>query len=146
MIPGRQMAPGDHTCDYLSLNKWGKGFFSYDKYSDVTYHQNGVQIYAPEDGLTIYQRRDFLAPRYYDQGCDVIPLNSRSSVAEQKMLQENFRSTDPFQSNDNPLTCVGIKGLGINSYGGWEIPQGQKKPIWMLNDENYKYSGKQCNQ
>lgn len=132
-----------NQCEKLGFNKWGRGFKTQEKYKDITYHENGMQIYSPEDGLTVYQKRPFLTPEFYDQGCyewycpqkRLCPDGKLAGPTSQEdnMFKYYFASTDPYELNGGPQQCVGIKNSDINSYLGWEIPKGQQKPVWMIN-------------
>ena len=132
-----------NDCQVLGMNKWGRGFGVHKKYKDIKYYQNGMQIYRPEDGLTIYQRRDFLTPEYYDSGC-MEPFCPQKRVCpdgklagetpqETNMFDYFFASTDPFILNGGPINCVGIKDSTANAYLGWYVKPGSNKPVWMEN-------------
>lgn len=134
-----------NNCEVLGMNKWGRGFGVHKKYKDIKYFQNGMQIYRPEDGLAIYQRREFLTPEYFDSGCfePYCPQKrlcpdgklAGSTPQETDMFNYFFQSDDPYYGNNGPLNCVGIKDSTANAYAGWRIPEGQNKPVWMLNSE-----------
>lgn len=142
-----------NQCTKLSLNKWGRGFHTDYKYKDIRYHHNGLQIYRPEDGLTIYQRREFLTPEFYDQGCweyhcprkSLCPAGTLSGPTPQEkiMYDRMFQSRDPYELNGGPPQCAGIKNGNENSYLGWMVPPGQSKFLWMLNGEEAR-AGDRC--
>lgn len=125
-----------HTCQNVSLNKWDL------KASD---QQHGMQIYRPNDGLRVPQRRPHIPAEFYDSGCygwycpqkQVCPQGSfaEPSPKEQAMFDANFASNDWAVMNGGPPTCVGTKGLSENSYLGWAVPSNQSKPLWMTRDE-----------
>ena len=134
-----------NDCKVLGMNKWGRGFQTHIKYKDIRSYQNGMQIYRPEDGLRVAQRRDFLSPEFFDSGCD-IPFCARKSLCpngklsaptpqENQMFDQMFSSSDFAFRNGGPPQCVGIKGVTANSFLGWAIPEGQDKPLWVLNSE-----------
>ena len=135
----------DH-CENVSLNKWERQAFEVDKYKDIRYYHHGMQIYRPDEGLRLPQKRPFLTPEYYDQGCfewycpqkRLCPTGTFAGPTpiEEKMLNENFASIDWAVKNGGPASCVGIKGISENSYLGWAIPPGQQQPLWMLQDED----------
>ncbi len=131
------------------MNKWGKGFHRTSLYNNTrTYYENGLQIYRPEDGLTVAQRRDFLSPEFFDAGClqekcSVTSAHNSCSAAvsgdaavkespqETKLFAKAFASFDPFTVNGIPMTCAGVKGASQNSYVGWAT----------VNDGNTKGDG-----
>lgn len=134
-----------NQCQVLGLNKWGRGFETHKKYNDIISYQNGMQIYRPDDGLRVPQRREFLSAEYFDGGCfdwncpqkKLCPEGKLSGPTpqEQKMFNYFFSSQDPYQLNGGPPQCVGIKGDTANSYLGWATLPNSNKPIWMNNSE-----------
>jgi hypothetical protein len=130
-----------NSCQSLGANKWGRGFHVENKYKDIRSYHNGLQIYRPEDGLTIYQRKDYLTPEYFDGGCfewtcpqkRLCPHGALAgpTLPETKMYDHLFASTDPYVLNGGPPQCAGIKGDSANSYLGWTIPPDQHTPLWM---------------
>lgn len=137
-------------CEEQSLNKWGRGFYSY-KHNGAIYQQNGMYEYRDGNGLRVSQRRPFITSEYYDAGCSSLYCDnnkpdypsghscngqiSRGDAETNKMLDNAFRSTDPFQSNSVPVSAVGIKGTSGNSTAGWisvETKNGNRAPLWMV--------------
>lgn len=131
------------TCKPVSLNKWEVGGSQITE-NGVTMYNHGMIISKPGDGLTVYQRRSFIEPEYYNSGCSSLYCQDRLSCPEGKLSmptkQENemfdyfFASTDPFiTNNEMPRSCAGINEGNINSYSGWMVPPNQTTPVWMLN-------------
>ncbi len=134
-----------NDCKVLGMNKWGRGFHVDKKPNGIKYYQNGLQIYRPEDGLTVYQRREFLTPEFFDGGCFEPYCGQKRLCPNGKLAGETpqekdmfgyfFQSTDPFIGNSGPINCAGIKGYTANSFLGWDTSPGSNKPIWMVNSE-----------
>ena len=132
-----------NQCTPVSLNRWDKGGSQSTKYKDIRFYNHGMQIYRPEDGLRVPQRRSFLSPEYFDSGClrpycqqkANCPAGTFSGPTqrEEKMFDYYFESRDPYEGNNGPMNCVGIKGDSINSFAGWAVPPGENQTVWMLN-------------
>lgn len=140
-------------CEEQSLNKFGRGFYSY-QHNGAVYQQNGMYAYQPDNGLRVYQRRPFITSEYYNSGCSSIycdnnqptypsghscngPL-SHGDAQTNQMLDVYFASEDPFQSNSVPVSAVGVKGTSANSSAGWisvETNDGHRAPLWMVETQ-----------
>jgi hypothetical protein len=137
-------------CHEQSLNKFGRGFYSY-KHNGAIYQQNGMYQVKPENGLRVYQQRPFLTPEFYDAGCSSLTCRnndanypsghscngpiSRGDPETNQMLDHYFQSTDPYQSNSVPVSICGIKGTSPDSTCGWidvSTEDGKERPLWLV--------------
>lgn len=116
---------GSSACTPVHLNTWALG-----EEPGV-----GMTIYKPDHGLTIYQRRPFLEPEYYNGGCHGLYSTSNKargplvSQETKELFDAVLKEKDPFCVNDIPSTCMGIKGQSANSAYGWTPGKGGYK--WM---------------
>lgn len=137
-------------CEELSLNKWGRDFYSY-KHNGAIYQQNGMYQVSPGNGLRVYQQRPFITSEFYNSGCSSLycdnndpeypskkscngPL-AQGDAETNKMLDNAFQSTDPFQGNAIPVSACGVKSTSMNASCGWisvKNKDGQERPLWML--------------
>ena len=141
------------ACEELSLNKWGRGFSSYE-HGGAKYYQNGMYQYKPENGLRVSQQRPFLTTEYYNSGCSSLYCTnnepdypsghscngqiSRGDAETNSMLDYYFQSTDPFIGNSIPVNAVGIKSTSVNSSAGWiavSTKDGGTAPLWMVESQ-----------